>query len=108
MSGNYWQFSPYFDQESPDANIDGMIASCDKSEPYELDAAAVFKAGRHYLVVMVSGCSCWPDRGSTTQTVCASRADVDRALSDGWRDLLQSCQDVNWKVTQAYSEAGKE
>jgi hypothetical protein len=95
------QFDPFFDQESPTCPIDGMIASIDNSEPYELDAAAVFRSGRHYLVVFVSGCSCWPDRGSTDQRVCSTKADVDKALSGNYRDLLQKCQDANWKVTQA-------
>lgn len=87
-------FDPFFDQESPQIAVDGLIASLDLSPSYELDAKAVFKAGRHYLVVEVSGCSCWPDRGGTTQTVCSSRAEVDRILTGEWRDLLQQCQDI--------------
>ena len=53
----YGQFSPFFDQEGPEVKIDGLIASMDDSPSWELDAKAVFKAGRHYLVVEVSGCS---------------------------------------------------
>jgi hypothetical protein len=93
-------YSPYFDQESPEIPIDGMIASLDRSPSYELDAAAVFKGGRHYLVVMVSGCSCWPDRGSTNQTVCFTRSDVDKAL-EGWSELLSECQQNNWKISNS-------
>lgn len=90
-------YSPFFDQEEPECPVDGMIASIDTSASYELDASAVFKCGRRYLIVTVSGCSCWPDRGSTRQTICHSRAEVDRALS-GNRDLLQECQNANWKI----------
>ena len=94
------QFDPFFDQQEPACQIGGMIASIDISEPYELDAAAVFKAGRHYLVVIVSGCSCWPDRGTTEQIVCSVKSEVDRALTGRYRDLLQKCQDARSKVTQ--------
>ena len=97
------QFSPFFDQEGPEVKIDGLIASMDDSPSWELDAKAVFKAGRHYLVVEVSGCSCWPDRGGTTQTVCHTRSDVDRVLTDKWRNLIQQCQNANWKVTEPVS-----
>lgn len=90
-------YSPFFDQEAPQCEVDGMIASQDKSEPYELDAAAVFKCGRRYLVVFVSGCSCWPDRGSTRQVICHSRTDVDRELN-GWMELSLACQNAHWKV----------
>lgn len=91
-------FSPYFDQESPECHIDGMIADFDKSAPYELDAAAVFKCGHRYLVVEVSGCSCWLDSGSTSQTVCATIADVDKALLGTWPELLSLCQNAKWQV----------
>lgn len=88
------QFSPFFDQEEPQIKVDGMIASVDHSPSYELDAQAVFKAGHRYLVVEVSGCSCWPDRGSTTQTICTEKSEVDKIV---YRDLLQACQDANWE-----------
>lgn len=84
-----------------------MIADDDVSQPYELDAAAVFKARDGYLVVFVSGCSCWPDRGATEQVVCPNKTAVDRALrannhyrGGAWRDLLQKCQDAGWKVSE--------
>jgi len=90
--------SPYFDQESPEIPITGMIADLDCSQPYELDAAAVFKAvSAGYLVVFVSGCSCWPDRGSTTQTICKRKSDVDKVLRNGWHELLDKCQSQGWK-----------
>jgi hypothetical protein len=92
-------FSPFFDQESPEVGIKGMIAVYDQSQPYELDAMAVFKAvGKGYLVVRVSGCSCWPDRGGTYQTVCNTKHEVDKACA-GWSKLLDACQQANWKVT---------
>lgn len=94
------QFQPFFDQEEPEIEISGLIASLDLSPSYELDAKAVFKAGRHYLVVEVSGCSCWPYRGGTGQTVCTTRSEVDRLLTGEWRDLLQQCQNANWKITE--------
>jgi len=92
-------FSPYFDQEAPEIPIKGMIASLARSPRYELDAAAVFKGNRLYLVVKVSGCSCWPDRerGTTEQTVCHTKADVDKVLH-GWSELISECQQNNWKV----------
>lgn len=88
------QFSPFFDQEDPQIKVDGMIASVDHSRPYELDAQAVFKAGHRFLVVEVSGCSCWPDRGSTTQTICTEKSEVDKIVH---REILQACQDANWE-----------
>jgi hypothetical protein len=75
-----------------------MIASVDESASYELDAAAVFKTGRQYLVVFVSGCSCWPYRGSTEQYICPTKVDVDRTVRGKYNSLLQKCQDANWKV----------
>ena len=92
-------YSPYFDQEEPEAEIVGMIAEQDDSEPYELYAAAVFKTKRGYLVVFVSGCSCWPDRGSTEQILCPRKVDVDRALS-GRGGLIEKCQSASWKATK--------
>lgn len=92
---------PFFDQESPDVDICGMIASMDISRPYEIDECAVFKcSSRGYLVVWVSGCSCWPDRGTTQQEFCPTQSDVDRALSGEYRSLLQKCQDAKWKVSE--------
>jgi hypothetical protein len=105
MSDKYYQFNPFFDQEGPVAEISGMIASLDISPSWELDAAAVFKTGRQYLVVFVSGCSCWPDRGGTQQIVCPTKADVDKAITGQYRSLLQSCQDADWKVTKPLVES---
>ena len=90
---------PYFDQESAQIPVLGMIADSDYSHPYELDAVAVFKASKGYLVVEVSGCSCWPDRGSTVQTVCHTKSDVDRAIGR-YPDLIDKVQSAKWKVTQ--------
>ena len=92
-------YSPYFDQEEPEIKIDGMIADLDKSEPYELDAAAVFKAGRKYLIVHVSGCSCWPDRGDTYQYVLSTKTEVEREIRDiGFgQELIEKCQNAKWK-----------
>jgi hypothetical protein len=90
-------FSPYFDQERPEIEIVGMIADRDCSRSYELDAAAVFKVKTTgYLVVFVSGCSCWPNRGTTTQVICKRKSDVDKALT-GWSELLDDCQANKWK-----------
>lgn len=88
-------YSPFFDQNSPEIKVDGMIASCDKSQPYELDAQAIFKCGHRFLFVHVSGCSCWPDRGSTEQVVCTEKAEIDKLA---WSDLIQQCQLRNWQV----------
>ncbi len=92
-------YYPYFGQEPPQVEIVGMIADLDISETYELNAAAVFKAKRGYLVVFVSGCSCWPDRGSTTQVLCERIVDVDRQLTGDWAALRDKCQAVKWKPT---------
>lgn len=98
-------FSPYFDQEEPQIEVTGMIADLDCSQPYELDAAGVFKVkSGGYLVVFVSGCSCWPDLGSTTQTICKRKSDVDKELRGNWAELLDKCQSQNWKPAQV--EAG--
>lgn len=57
------KFNPFFDQQDPEREIAGMVASDDNSQPYELDAIAVFAVvPSGFLVVEVSGCSCWPDR----------------------------------------------
>ena len=89
---------PYFDQDKPDYPVEFMVADLDISEPYELTAAAVFRiAGRPgYLVVYVSGCSCWPSRGETRQVYCQNKAAVDRELTGEWRPLLDACQAAKW------------
>lgn len=99
----YGYYLPFFDQESPIVDVVGIIAYLDVSEPYELDAAAVFKAKKGYLVVFVSGCSCWPDRGYTEQAICPRIVDVDRKLRGRWSELLDKCQARNWKVDERYS-----
>ena len=93
-------FSPYFDQEQPEIKIEGLIADLNISQPYELDACAVFKAEKGWLVVIVSGCSCWPDRGYTYQKVCPRKTDVDIELRGEWKNLLDKCQEKNWKISQ--------
>jgi hypothetical protein len=90
-------FNPFFDQEDPQVPVVSMIASHDKSEPYELDAAAVFKAKQGFLVVFVSGCSCWPDRGTTSQNHCNKIAEIDRILGVEWAALKDACQQKGWK-----------
>ena len=92
------EFTPFFDQEPPEVFLLGLIASMDKSEPYKLDAGAVFKAKKGYLVVFVSGCSCWPGRGMTNQIHCHTKADVDKHLTGEWTELLDKCQVAKWKV----------
>lgn len=89
--------SPYFDQEPPQVPIVGMIADFDDSPSYELDARALFKTARGYLLVEVSGCSCWPDRGGTTQTYFTRKADADKALAP-WPQLKDAVQAADWKV----------
>lgn len=104
------KFAPFFDQESPQVPLVGIIAWADHSEPYELDAAAVFKAERGYLVVKVSGCSCWPDRGTTQQTVCPHKIDVDRALVHqwgNWSDVIGMCQTNDWKPVEYTGDGGE-
>jgi hypothetical protein len=101
----YDNFSPYFDQEEPEIEITGMIASLDQSASYELDAIAVFKAkSRRYLVVHVSGCSCWPDRGSTYQQVCENKTKVQEAIRQfseytDFAGIMDALQAASWKVT---------
>ena len=93
-------FSPYFDQDKPEIEITGMIADLDMSQPYELDAAGVFKIkSGGYLVVFVSGCSCWPDRGSTTQIICKRKSDVDKELRGNWTESLDKCHSQKGKPT---------
>lgn len=93
-----FSYSPFFDQEEPQVEVLGMIASEDISPSWELDACAVFKAKKGYLVVFVSGCSCWPDRGSTSQHVCARKSEVDKILRGQWSGLLDDCQRKEWKA----------
>jgi len=74
---------PYFDQESPDAPIVRVLAEEDWSESYELDAGAIYECeGGRFLLVAVSGCSCWPDRGSTDQRIAEDWASVDRIAKE--------------------------
>lgn len=92
-------YSPFFDQEPPEMPIAEMITSEDCSEPYELDACAVFRTiDNKYLVVEVSGCSCWPDRGHTSQTICYNKVDVIRAIrSAGYNGRYAGMMDgVSW------------
>lgn len=97
-------YEPYFAQQQPERPIVGMIADLDLSRPYELDAIAVFKAApRGYLVVSVSGCSCWPASGSTCQIYCADKVAVARAIADRgsqFATLLDKCQSARWRVTK--------
>jgi hypothetical protein len=97
MAYEYKNDSPFFDQEAPQVELLGMISSDDCSEPYELGACAVFKAKQGWLVVEVSGCSCWPDRGWTSQSVCPRKTDVDKVLRGKWSGLLDACQAKDWK-----------
>jgi hypothetical protein len=56
-------YGTYFSQEPPILELERLIAEYDCSEEYELDAVAVFKTKTEdhpFLVVWVSGCSCWP------------------------------------------------
>lgn len=97
---------PFFDQEGPITTITAMLESMDISEPYEIDECAVFLcADGGYLVVWVSGCSCWPDLGGTTQEYCKTKADVDKALTGRYRDLLQQLQDSNWGLRNTEHKA---
>jgi hypothetical protein len=92
-------YSPFFDQESPDVDVVSLITSRDVSASWELDACAVFKAiDNKYLVVSVSGCSCWPDRGGTSQTICYDKVDVIRAIqSSGNGDEYAGMMDgIDW------------
>ena len=68
----------------------------------ELDACTVFKAkNRKYLVVRVSGCSCWPSKGTTTQIICNNKQEVDRELiSCGYSELIDKLQLCEWKITK--------
>lgn len=99
-----FDLSPYFDQEQPQIPISGLIADLDMSPSYELDAMAVFKAnGKGYLVVHVSGCSCWPDRGGTDQRVCNTKTDVQKAIREfseytDFAQLLDKLQELSWRV----------
>lgn len=92
--------SPYFDQEDPVIDVECLIADLDISERYELEAAAVFKTKTKYLIVFVSGCSCWPTKGTTEQIICNNKTDVDKKLRGKWNKLLQKCQDGNWAASQ--------
>lgn len=68
MDDNYFGCGYMFEQEEPEREISALVASEDISEPYELDATAVFKTrDGGFLAVTVSSCSCWPLYGSTTQ-----------------------------------------
>jgi hypothetical protein len=78
---------PWFDQEKPECQPVALLAEGDWSEPCEMDAGAVFAcADGKFLVVAVSGCSCWPDRGSTQQRVCHDEAERDRVMRDVFGD----------------------
>ena len=61
-------YSPFFDQEPPNIEVDGMIASADRSPSWELDAQAVFKAGHRFLVVEVYVQSAWCRLGWSIST----------------------------------------
>ena len=95
-------YSPYFDQEEPELPVRGMIDSMDISGSYELNACAVFDTtNSKFLVVFVSGCSCWPDLGSTDQRVCERIVDVDRALADTeFSGLKDRCQRAGWSSVE--------
>ncbi len=101
MLDDLYEFAPFFDQTMPERPIVGMIASDDLSESYELDACGVFEVkDGGFLVVNVSGCSCWPDMGSTDQTYCEDRVGVHRVLGTKWSRLYTSCQNAGWQVRQ--------
>lgn len=98
MSNEKWT-GPWFDQWQPECQPVSLLAEGDWSQPYELDAGAVFAcADGRFLVVCVSGCSCWPDRGSTVQRVCNDAAERDRAMREVFGDKAQELLD---KIAEA-------
>lgn len=98
----------YFDQEPPDMPVAGLIAEVDYSDNCQLEAIAVFRGAiSKYLVVYVTGCSCWPVSGSTEQHICHTKTDVQHAISsvrsipkEVVGELMDELQACDWKVTQ--------
>lgn len=60
------EYEKFFDQEDPPIPVIACVASYDDSEPYEVDAGAIFQTeDGKFIGVTISGCSCWPATGST-------------------------------------------
>jgi len=98
MSNEKWA-GPWFDQEKPECPPVSLLVEGDWSAPYELYAGAVFAcADGRFLVVGVSGCSCWPDGGSTVQRVCNDVAERDRAMREVFGNKAQKLLD---KIAEA-------
>lgn len=60
------EYGSFFDQENPPVPVVECVAEYDASGPYEVDSGAIFKTqDGKFIGVTISGCSCWPGRGST-------------------------------------------
>ena len=67
MTGDYHYF---FDQEEPPYPAKRLLASYGGYESYELDEWGIIELQNDsIMLVHVSGCSCWPDRGMTWSDV---------------------------------------
>lgn len=99
---NEHDYAPFFDQEYPSEPIKYMLGSEDRSQPYELDATGVFLTTQNnVLVVEVSGCSCWPDRGHTTQTLFSDNCfygKISGQLADKVRARIMELKTVKSNV----------
>jgi len=91
-------FAPYFDQEPPQVPVIGLIADQSSSIAYELDAMAVFKSRPGYLVVHISGCSCWPCAGTTTQWHCHTIGGVVQVIRSNpeFSALIHRLHEKGW------------
>ena len=91
------EFSPYFDQNPTLSRpVKRMVVDADCSPPYELDASALFELENGaYVVIHVSGCSCWPDRGYTTvyEAKTAEQAIADAIKGERYADSPRALKD---------------
>ena len=90
-------FGSYFDQEEPEIEVIGLIADLDINIGSDVESVGVFKAkNRKYLIVYICGCSCWPDKGITTQFICNTKVEVDRILRKNWAELRDKFQQATF------------
>jgi hypothetical protein len=105
-------YVPFTDQEPFPVPVIALLAEYDKSEPYEVDTAAVFLTeSLGFLGCIIWGCSCWPDRGGTRWSkVCEFPQDLEEFFcGNDWLgnypeilSLIQKSIDagtcMNWEI----------
>lgn len=72
------------------------VCSADAFIPYEMDASALYRLENgSYAVIVIQGCSCWPDRGGTDvfEAETSSQAIADALKAETLADSVEMLRD---------------